>query len=545
MRAVFACVPVALALWAAPSASALTVSGTAAPTDLQAGAHSNVNIHMDFTDGQVKDLTVGLPPGLIGDPTATPMCTVAQLNADSCPMNTIVGDVTAIATVGVVPGISAPGNLFNLTPQPGEPARFGIVLHPMGLGIVPPIILQSAVQLRTTDFGLNTVINDIPNTTLVPGDTTITSQDITLFGTAPGTGKPFMRNPTYCTPATTNFSADSYADPGTIVTGQASFTATGCGALPFAPSFSAEIGPLDPGANSTKAPVTTAIEQTATEAGMKQAQVLLPPGLGPDLAILSNNCPPANFTAHTCPDSTKVGQAVATSPILTQPLTGPLVLVANPSGVPDLGLDLQGQLAIQLKGTFITSPTNGVLFAGLPDIPIARFQLSFGGGPSGLLVANKTLCDIPTPVFSTSFDSYNGINRSGATTPKVTGCGPGAPTATLKLKKPHSRHPRLKLAVNAGNSPLRKYKLKLPKQLRFSKRGTNAKSSYGTLPKNALKPRKRKLKITVSEGDGSLTVDTGKRGLTRRAKLPSKPRFKLGLTDAAGKTTQLKLRPGK
>ena len=59
---------------------------SAAPTNTNAVANSNFNIHIGFTSpaADVKDLTVGLPPGLVGDPTATPLCTVAQLQADSC-----------------------------------------------------------------------------------------------------------------------------------------------------------------------------------------------------------------------------------------------------------------------------------------------------------------------------------------------------------------------------------------------------------------------------------------------------------------------------
>ena len=117
------------------SAQALTLSGlAAAPTSTQAGAHSNFHIHMDFSGGQVKDLTVGLPPGQIGNPNATPLCTVSQLNADACDPMTKVGSVVANATVTVVAvpiTINVSGDLYNLTPQPGEPARFGIVLRPL------------------------------------------------------------------------------------------------------------------------------------------------------------------------------------------------------------------------------------------------------------------------------------------------------------------------------------------------------------------------------------------------------------------------------
>src|SRR4051794_28251252 len=156
----------AIALLALPAAAdaAFTVTGTAAPTNNDAGAHSDFNIHLDFNGGQVKNLTVGLPPGLVGDPNATPLCTVAQLNADACPANTQVGSVSANATLHILsPLLDLPatvnGSLFNLQPQPGEPARFGIVLHalplppPLDDAILPPIILQSGVQLRS-DYGL-------------------------------------------------------------------------------------------------------------------------------------------------------------------------------------------------------------------------------------------------------------------------------------------------------------------------------------------------------------------------------------------------------
>ncbi len=77
---------------------------TAAPADTQAGAHSSFDIHLDLTGAEdIKDLTIGLPPGMVGDPTATPRCTVTQLNADACPANTEVGDVSSsVSVLGLV-----------------------------------------------------------------------------------------------------------------------------------------------------------------------------------------------------------------------------------------------------------------------------------------------------------------------------------------------------------------------------------------------------------------------------------------------------------
>jgi hypothetical protein len=401
------------------SAQAITVSGTAAPTDTTAGAHSDFNIHIDFASGQVKDLTVGLPPGMVGDPTATPKCSVAQLNADACPANTVVGEVDAAATV-VLP-ITASGFLYNLEPQAGEPARFGIVLHPLGLpGVVPPIILKSGAQLRQTDFGLNTIINNIPNTTLAAGDTTINSQDITLYGIAPGTGRPFMRNPTSCSPKTASFSAIPYS--GASDTAQApAFTPTNCGALPFSPTFGARMGSPGQTAVLSKPPVSSVIEQDDGEAGLAQAAVLLPPALGVDLFQLNEFCPLGAFNAAACPPHTVVGSAIATSPLLTQPLTGPVTLVEQPQ-LPDIGLNLAGPLSLNLHGTLDIA--GRVTFSGLPDIPISHFELNFFGGPDGLNVANRDLCVPPAPLFHEDFTAHSGATTALDTPATIEGCGP-------------------------------------------------------------------------------------------------------------------------
>src|SRR5438046_2182836 len=72
----FAAVAVAsLALVPAAHAAFDLQELSAAPASTNAGAHSDVNIHIGLTSpgNNVKDLTVGLPPGLVGNPTATPL----------------------------------------------------------------------------------------------------------------------------------------------------------------------------------------------------------------------------------------------------------------------------------------------------------------------------------------------------------------------------------------------------------------------------------------------------------------------------------------
>jgi hypothetical protein len=128
--AVFAVLTAAVCLVAVPAArAALGFQGLSAkPANLAAGAHSHVDIHIGFTDpsDQVKDLTVHLPPGLVGNPRAAPLCTPTQLNGDNCPANSQVGSVVANVNVVAVPGaLEAPltvnGSLYNLVAHQGSP----------------------------------------------------------------------------------------------------------------------------------------------------------------------------------------------------------------------------------------------------------------------------------------------------------------------------------------------------------------------------------------------------------------------------------------
>ena len=422
----------AAALLALPaSAQALGLSNlSAAPTETQAGAHSDFHVHMEFSSpgDQVKDLTIGLPPGMVGDPNAAPLCTSAQLHGTGCPADTQVGEVSAVANIFSIPlPVTASGGLFNLEPHPGEPARFGIVLTPLGLPLLPAIILESGVQLRE-DFGLNTIINDIPNTTNgLP--TNIVSQDITLFGTV--NGKPFMRNPTSCGTNTTTFSATSYSGSTstTPATGSATFPTDSCANLDFSPSFSAFVA----GANtSMKTSVTTSIDQDLDEAGLVQARVAIPPDLNPDVQLLGNRCSPADFEASICPPNSIMGSAVAASPLLSQPLAGNVVFVET-GGTPDIGLDLQGQLHLLLRGSLGLDKV--VVFDGLPDIPIAHFALTFPSAP-GLLIASRNLCVPPPPLFHADFTGYNGATTAVDSSATVQGaCGQNAATKCKKAKK--------------------------------------------------------------------------------------------------------------
>ena len=548
----------ALSLLAAPAAhAALGFQGLSAkPANLAAGANSDVNVHIGFSDpsDQVKDLTVHLPPGLVGNPTVTPLCTVAQLNSDSCPGKSHVGNVTAnvnVIVAGAPIAQTVNGSLYNLTPQSGEPARFGIVLRPAG-GLLPKIIQQSAVQLRP-DFGLDTVINNFPRE--AGGlETDIRSLDIHLFGKANGKG--FMRNPTSCVPKAVSFDATSYS--GHNVHGTApSFTATRCGDLPFSPKISVELGA--PGSTSAGSitPMATVVDQSDGEAGLENATVILPPEVGPT-AVVGNHCPLAQFHANAsaCPGGSIIGKATSTSTFLEGVESGPVVIVEPTPGAafPRLGVDLHGPLALQLLGNFVAESAGlGNAFTGLPDIPISHLELSFNGGSGGLLQSAVDLCDTSAPVFHGEFDGYNGAHTSADPKAKVKGCGGGGgggnARASVKLKKAQSKHPRLKLKAKATGAELRKAKLRLPKGLRFGKgkawrTGVKARSDSSRLSKSKVHHTRRKLTVAAKGGSArSLVVRIRHRALKRTKHLRhGKLGFRVRTVDVDGHRTSKTVR---
>ena len=512
---------------------------SATPDDIAAGANSNLDVHIGISgpDAQIRDLTIHLPPGLVGDPTGPSVCTLAQLNADSCPAESQVGtSSSSVLLLHTVPDTVA-GKVYNVTPQPGEPARFGIVLdNPLG----DPVILQSAARLRPGDLGLDTILEDLPNSVSgVPID--ITALDLSLFGTA--NGQPFLRNPTSCEAAAVSFDAAAY-DGATAQGTAPSFTPTDCPDLDFSPELRATVEAATQGEHPQ---LTTVIEQAATEAGLERAEVVLPSSLGPNNDALNNKCPLASFNAGTCPAPTEIGSARASSPVQNEELAGTAYLL-DLGGPPGLGLDLQGPLALKIVGSIVFTPDfrTGNVFDGLPDVPISQFELTLDGGEGGLLTADRDLCEQPPPSLDFDFGGHNGEQATGTVNATVEGCGP---TATLVVGKPGGPHPTLHLDATAASDPLRRATVRIPKPpLRFSngtrfKQGVSASDDGGPLPASAITRRPHQVSVkSAGAGTDGLAFDAVEKAIRRTAGGVAET-FKVKLVETDGDTTKLTFTP--
>lgn len=516
------------------SAQAFDVSGTIGePANKRAGANSDLTIQIEVQEpeAQIRDLTIHLPPGLVGDPTGPLQCAETELLADACPDGSQVGttssdvDVVVLDPVITVP-LTVTGDVYNMVPQQGEPARFGIVLRPPSsdvLPLLPKIYLQSPASLRQGDFGLDSILKDLPNQS-AGLETRIKSFDLTLFAKA-GNDTDFLRNPTSCTPKQITFDAKSYDDQ--TASGEAPpFTPTNCPALDFSPELTAEVEGVGTGIHPE---LTTVISQGATEAGLKDAEVILPAELQPNNDALNNQCTIPDFNAGTCAAAAAIGSAVASSPLQSNPLTGTAYLLNNGGGL-GLGLDLQGDLAFKLIGSFVFDPQfrTGNLFEDLPDIPISEFELTIDGGDGGLVTATRDLCEPPAILTDYDFLGHNGEQVTGQVETGVTGCPEVDPTATVDVPNPGADNPDLDLDVTAGSDPVKKVKLKLPGAFRFTsgkkfKAGATVLVDGAEVPDSHVKGKPHRAILDDLGAADTANLEIRKKAMARVKKAPTGP----------------------
>ena len=554
-------------LAAAPAALGFGLSSPGAqPADLRAGANSDLSIEIEVAEpeDQLRDLTIHLPPGLVGNPLATPACSEAQLNSATsggpgCPAASDVGDVSNEVTlqvpiVGPVDQTVA-GDVYNVLPRAGEPGRFGIILEALPLGLppplggaaLPPIVLQSPAVLRQSDFGLDSVLTDLPQsaqiTPAVSAEIEINSLRLDLEGTVGDPPAGFLRNPTSCATAAIGF--DGRAWTGETGSGQAPpFTPTDCAALPFSP----ELRAVSHGQGRGPIELSTTISQTIEEAGLANAEVILPTGLTGSNDLLASLCPRPSFEAGSCPPTTIVGTALAGSPLQSEPLEGTVAVIEpGDPGLPDIGLDLRGPLALKLTGELGVDATARAVtsFAGLPDIPIADFKLTFTREP-GFVIAGVDMCETPL-VVEAAFEAHSGAATSMQAPIDAKGCGKHKrrPRAKVKLGRLNSDQPTLRLKVKAGAERMRRVALRLPGRLAFDSAafdaGVVAKSNGKRLKAKAITHTGRTLKLR-GKRSSRFVARLGDGALIAEPEAERRMRFKVKVIDVDGKRAKLKVR---
>jgi len=392
-----------------------------------------------------KDISVKLPPGLIGNPVPFPRCPLSDFFKDPsgyedwCPQQTVVGvaivkfnepDLNGLVTFTVP--------IVNLQPAYGEPARFGFELP------ITPVFLETSVR-SGSDYGITTSSFDISETASFLGIETI-------FWGAPGDprhndargsgclaqkrgyevqvpcepleeSKPpaLMVLPTTCSgPLASSVETDSWAAPSEVLSADSTepmAALNGCNRVPFSPSVSAEPttdrasapSGLDVNLNFHDEGLTSATGVAESE--LKDTTVTLPEGLtiNPSSGVGLAGCTEADYARETissqpgegCPNDSKLGTAEVTTPLLSTPLQGSLYIAQPYENQFDSLValyvvlkDPEAGVLVKLAGKVTPNPLTGQLtttFENNPQLPFSHFNFHFREGQQAPLIT-PALC---------------------------------------------------------------------------------------------------------------------------------------------------------
>jgi hypothetical protein len=472
----------------APAASANTpiTHYSALPSTSQAGGHPDLEVDFSVSNRvlqhsqsacdceDAKDVTVHLPGGFIGNPHATPQCTLAEFSTETCPIDSQVGVVNIAPTGGV--GLSCCFNsvVYNLIPPPQDPGLLGFKIVAFG---TPQFTMLSA---RTgSDYGLDAIVTSlfhalplekfqevlwgVPaapshdplrlNSEFTPGakgqtawvgqlcdangaistDDPSTVQEFCSSRSIPPSASnspltPFLQNPTTCaTPLMSSLEVLSY-DFGTTHAEEAWPQPVGCDQLSFDPSLYAQPTTTETD-TASGIDVNLSIPQplsptipSPTE--LRGTTVTLPPGfsINPNAADGKTSCSDAEAHFGTeeeahCPQFSKVGSLEIDSSALPGPLPGFVYL-----GQPLPGNRYRIFLAadgfathVKLAGTVTADPVTGQLvitFPNLPQSPLTAFNMHFFGSERGLLATPTRCGTYPVTTTFTPWDETIGTQTS-------------------------------------------------------------------------------------------------------------------------------------
>jgi len=374
----------------------------------QAGAFSPFFLRMFRSDGEqeITSFSAQLPPGLTGKLAGVAKCSDAALAAaagktgaaesaaPSCPASSYVG--RSLVGGGVGPVLTyVPGRVYLAGPYNGAPLSVAAItsanVGPFDLGTVvvrsafkvDPVTAQVSVDAEGSD-PLPHIIDGIP-THLRDLRVYIDREDFTL-------------NPTNCDPlsieATLTGTGGDFTDPSDDSSADLHehFQVANCANLGFNPRLHLRL--FGRGfARSSNPRLRAVLIAKPGQANIARTAVKMPGSLFLDQDHIRTICTRAQFATDTCPQRAIYGHAAATTPLLDNPLRGPVYLRSSNNPLPDLVADLRGLVRVEVAGR--TDSVRGALrntFDVVPDAPVGKFVLMLQGGNKSLLVASQNLC---------------------------------------------------------------------------------------------------------------------------------------------------------
>jgi hypothetical protein len=406
-------------------------AGTLNPT---AGTYSPFVMKLTRADGTqpLKAIDATLPKGLLARLAGTPYCPDAALAAaaarsgkaeqasPSCPAASQVGSVTVGTGAGPDPFYAA-GKAYLAGPYKGAPVSLAVVTPalagPFDLGTV---VVRSALSVDPITAQVHAISDPFP--------TILQGIPLDIRSIALNIDKPnFTLNPTSCEPASVLGGATSIFTQ-TVAFSQP-FQVGDCARLRFSPSVTLALKGRTRRAGNPALTATINYPKGGQYANIAKTAVLLPKTEFIDNRHISNPCTRAQFNENACPAKSILGIATAYSPLLEQPLTGPVYFRSNGGEreLPDMVVDLNGQIRVTLVGFIDSVGKKGAekrrtrtRFLSVPDAPVSKFVLRLYGGKRGLIQNSVNLCRHPG-FASVQMEAQNG-NLGDFDTPFAAQC---------------------------------------------------------------------------------------------------------------------------
>jgi hypothetical protein len=377
-------------------------AGTVSPA---AGGYSPFLFTLTREDGEQNPsrLDIALPPGLSAKLASIPLCNGASAESGACSAASRIGKVVAASGYGPAP---------LQVPQPGKQPTAVYLGGPYKDAPLSVVVVVPA-QAGPFDLG-NIVVRSAVYVDAETGQATIKSDSIPqiIEGIPIPTRtihveldrRDFTLNPTNCEKK--SITATVTSSLGAVATPSSPFQAANCARLGFKPSLRLRLfGKVRRGGHPGLRAVLKARPGDANIAG---AKVTLPRSEFLDQAHIRTVCTRVQFAADQCPQGAIYGHARAITPLLDEPLEGPVYLRSSSNELPDLVVALHGLIDIDLPFR-IDSVGGGIRTSSIrvPDAPVTRFVLKMQGGRKGLLINSRNLCRAPA-FASVDLDGQNG-----------------------------------------------------------------------------------------------------------------------------------------
>jgi hypothetical protein len=405
-----------------------------------AAAYSPFDLRLLRRDGE-QDMTrfsAVLPPGVVGKLAGVGKCADsrialaksksgrAELAAPSCPAGSKIG--TTLAGAGVGSALTyVPGGLYLAGPYHGDPlsvvAVTPAVAGPFDVGTV---VVRVALRIdpRTAEVHVDSAASDpIPH---ILAGIPLKLRDLRVNVDRPQ----FTLNPTSCDPSRVRASVwgsflDVFSPADDVPVGLSSrYQAADCSRLAFKPRLGLR---LKGGTRRGAHPALRAVLRARPgQANIAAAVVRLPRSAFLEQAHIRTVCTRVQFAAGPgngaqCPAGAVYGRVTAYTPLLDEPLQGPVFLRSSNHKLPDLVFALHGIVDVEASAR-IDSLHGGIRtsFEAVPDVPVSKVVLRMQGGKKGLIVNSRGLCSRASRA-AARFEGHNGKARELAP-PLRAGC---------------------------------------------------------------------------------------------------------------------------